>query len=739
MSVFGGLLNIGFMMALSSAPAPEPPVGFLSVNQRINQIKNPSFEFRHTPGTGGSIPVYWSRFTGGDSTLAVSGMNRQGDHSFKIVDGSASTAVGLWSDPVPVIPGRVYTVRAWASRSSSGMDSRIYIKCFDADTNLVSTLPSQPVGSVGSWSEGIKNFVVPTDASYVRVLLYSGAASAGYAYFDCVSLVLADERVWDGDFSAAAPGQLPPHWSVPAGTPGSQTQETFDDAGNKILRIVDSQTDATSSAFYVVPATPGVPYEFSADVRRVGESSGDPLIELKFYDSSHRRIAASSAATSSTFFETLSVSAIAPEGTAYGKVFCTMGNAAVGTADFDNISFAENYVNRYVSSAGTGDGLSASSPAFYASSNFWSTVNAAASNAPVKVTFMEGEYTNRWLLSETGNADYSILIAGEDPFAINYTAAVETNREYILVYDCQNLTFRHFHFSAEEDQSKLDAKDYQIFDYIYAMRFGYVQWDQNGHIVGDRPAFNIRNEGLTFTGLLLMRYGATGANYSSHHIVWDTCSWAYMGWDAYDHCIYNANSSHDLLITNCYFQDANGAYVRFRNRSEGVVEDSTFLSTGVQPNGSPWGHVHHPFVQIAAVNPEGYTRDELLGTNFTFSGNSFTYENTSGVGKRCPYSIKVDTIAPTSHPDWFLVPQADGDKIADTSNSVALRNDLVEQYFGVDMANDFTVEGNSYSGCWIHALFTLATVPPSGSGYWSQNLWNDESMNCDIKALVGEP
>ncbi len=734
MDMFSGMSCLGFLMALSSSPAPEPGVDFLSTNQRVNQIRNPSFEFVWTADAAGSLPSYWSRFSG-ISLADDASSARQGDHSFKIDDNSASASAGLWSDPVPVVPGRVYTVRAWVKRSSTSMDSRLYIKCFDAGTNLVATLPSAPVGAVGSWGEGTKTFAAPEGTALVRVLLYSGNASTGSVSFDCVSLVLADERVWDGDFSAATPGQLPPHWSVPAGTPDSQTQETFDDNGNKLLRIVDNQTDASSTALYVVPATPGVPYRFSADVRRVGGSSGDPSIELKFYDSNHYRIATAGTSTDSTGFASLSLSSIAPEGTAYAKVFCTIGNNATGTADFDNISFAENYVNRYASSAGTGDGLSASSPAFYTSSNFWSTVNVAASNAPVKVTFMEGEYTNRWLLSEVGNADNSILIAGEDPFAIDYTAAVETNREYILVYDCQNLVFRHFHFSAEEDQNKLDAKDYRIYDYIYAMRFGYVQWDQNGHIVGDRPAHNIRNEGLTFTGLLLMRYGATGANYASHHIVWDTCSWAYMGWDAYDHCIYNANSSHDLLIENCYFQDANGAYVRFRNRSEGAVENCTFLSTGIQPNGSPWGHVHHPFIQLTAVNPDGYTRDELLGRDFQFQENSFAYENTSGVGKRCPFSIKVDTIAPTSHPTWFLVPPADGEQIKDTANSVSLRNGLVLQYFGVDMGNDFTIGGNIYSGCWS-ALFTLS-CKPADTNYWYQELWNDESMNCDISALPG--
>lgn len=709
-----------------------------AADESVNLVLNPSFEFKYTSNAYGKIPLYWSRYSGEAGSLDVSGPGMQGDYGFTLLDSGTSVSAGIWTDAIPVVPGRVYDARCWCRRSAVSSTPQLFALFYDENNTLLYN-PSVDVGEVGSWGEGGASVTAPAGARSVRVLLYSRSASVGTASFDCVSLTLAGQRISDGAFDGAVPGQLPAHWTVAYTHSGAIQDVQYDSGtqglvlligtesgsartGNRALRLYDASATSSCGAWREVPASPGVPYRVTASVRKEG-GSGGASIYLKYYNSSGTQIATYSTNTLSARYVPLTLAQTAPAGTAYARVLCYIASTGTGTAYFDEVSFTENYTLRYAApaQAGNGAGTNALTAAAYTSSAFWDNVHAAAASAPVKVALLPGSYTNYLSLSGTGNSTNHILIAGEKPFGMNFAGTTSLS-EFLRVFNCINLIFRHLHFSAAENQTDLDAKDPELYDYQYVMRIGAAGYTTE----------NIRCEGLTFTGMLMVRYGITGAHFSgTRGITWDRCAWTRCGWDTYDHCIYNANDSSNLLVNACYFQDCNGAYVRFRNRSAGAVTGCTFLATGAQPSGNSGGRRNHTFIQLASFNPAGESRDETIGAAFAFFNNAFTYENTSAVGDRNAFDIYVSGIMPVNHPGFHLVSPADGAVLANESATAATRNLLVRQYFGIDLAADCAFAGNAFSGCWPQR-FTLRDAPADTVSYWTSS-----GQNCELDNLVG--
>lgn len=708
-----------------------------AANENANLVLNPSFEFKYTSNSYGKIPLYWSSYTGETGSLDLSGLSKQGDYGLVLIDSSANTSAGLWSDAIPVVPGRVYDLRCWCMRSIGTSAPQLYALFYDESNTLLDN-PSLEVGEVGIWAEAGDSVTAPTSAHSVRILLYSSKISIGTAYFDCVSLTLADQRLSDGAFEGTELGKLPAHWSVVYTHSGAIQDIQYDRAnkglvmllgsksgiagtGGRALRLYDTSSTGSCGAWREVAATPGVPYKFTASVRKAG-GYGAASIYLKFFNAAGKEIASYSSNTSSSRYEQLTLAQTAPAGTAYARVLCYLSITAVGTAYFDNLSFTENYTLRYAAPAQIGGGAAtnALTAAAYTSSAFWSSVHAAAGNAPVKVVLLPGNYTSYLSLSGIGNSTNQILITGAKPFDMNFSGTTSRS-EFLRVFNCRNLIFRHLHFSASEKQADLNAKDPELYDYQYVMRIGIA-----GYTTRD-----IRCEGLTFTGMLMVRYGITGAHFAgTSDITWERCAWTRCGWDTLDHCIYNANDSSNLLVKECYFQDCNGAYVRFRNRSVGTVTGCTFIATGTQPSGNSGNRYNHTFIQLAAFNPVGETRDESIGASFAFSNNTFTFENSSVAGDRNAFDIYASGIAPVSHPIFHLVPPSDGATLANKNAPAATRNMLIQQHFGIDLAADCTFAGNTFSGCWPQR-FTLR-VSPADKAYWTAS-----GQSCELDNLVG--
>jgi hypothetical protein len=696
------------------------------VELSINQVKNSSFEYKSiSDGTYGSLPLYWTRaYSGASSTFGISTSGtKHGEKCLFITDSSSSASAGLHSEKIPVTPGYSYILRGWAKRDYTSGAS-MYLRFYDAGDSLISAKYVN-LGTANQWSSGNLTATAPEGSEYARVLLYSPSASVGTSYFDCISLVLADEHVGDGGFSAAAENTTPENWH----RYGVESYTVVDESGNKFIRISDNSSTSSFGAYYLVPATPGTPYRFQANVRRAS-GNGYAKIYIHFFSKEGSLLSYQSTGSSSTSFTNVAIQAVAPANTAYARLLCYSLSTNVGSYDFDDISFTRNYsVVKYASPTGNGTevGDSAANAAAYDSTSFWSSVNTAAATQPVRVVLLAGNYDQEWVLDGVGNSSNNILIEGETPYAVNFCGTTATGVIYYLtVLNCQNITFRHLHFTAEEDPNDLALEDSAVYDYHGVIKVGDFFSD---------PVSNVRFEGLSFVHLLLMAYDAmavSGAD--THDIVWEKCDWVTIGYDLYDHCIYNSENAYNLDFYDCYFQDCNGPYVRYRSGTYGNVENCTFISTGTQDTGDPQDRLHWAFIQVCAFVSTSHP-DELLGSQFSFKNNSFTYEQTSARGFRAPYQLYVMGGPPSSQPSFYLVPLSIGQIIEDTTQSNVVRCGYIEDYFGIDPSTTFDISGNSYSGCWS-LLFNM-DVYPGNSNYWTNGPSETEGDNCDIDKLVG--
>ncbi|MFA5240565.1 MAG: hypothetical protein WC476_12785, partial [Phycisphaerae bacterium] len=365
----------------------------------INLVQNPGFEYYAVNGTYGDIPRNWdeTNWHGSySSTFAISSSKVDGVQSLRIYDYSSSQTVGLESEYIPVTSGYVYRASVWATRYSGDTSAKAFLRVrwYDSGKNYISQTPSANTNST-SWTELVKSAATaPVNAAYARLFVYSDGTATGRVYFDDASLILANERINDGDFGDQAVGQIPAYWQV-WGTHTGASQNVYSESGNNVVKIVDASTASTSGIYYKVPVSPLVPYRAQADARRVA-GTGVAYLYLKFYDANDNQIFSGSNHTASSSYDLLTVDGVAPADTAYARVLLYSSTASEGTFYFDNVSFQEHYQTiKYVSPTGTGDGNTYASPAAITNSALWSAVHTASNNGPVKVIFKDGTYTDK--------------------------------------------------------------------------------------------------------------------------------------------------------------------------------------------------------------------------------------------------------------------------------------------------------------------------------------------------------
>lgn len=715
------------------AAAMEPTIRSLmgeeAENEAINRLKNPGFEYKSiADGTYGRLPLYWTKLHAGtNSTFYLTSVYRKhGELSLQINDSSSLLSSGILSDPVPVKPGYVYAARAWALQSADTVSSSMYIRFYDSADQQIDQA-STLVGSTGVWSSAELVRQAPANAVSARLLLYSGAKSTGSVYFDSVSFVLADEEIWDGGFSLAATNTLPANWFVYSTNAGA-SQAVYSDSGNNVIRLVDTSSTLPSGAYCKVPVTPGTPYRFSADV---SAASCAASIYLKFYTADGTLLETCSASTTSSVYTPLKIERTAPAESSYATALLYIPIEGIGQAFFDNVSFKENYVVRYVApvAQGNGSGTNSANAALYnsttGSTSFWYGVNTLLASNPVKVIMLDGDYRSYWSLGSVGNSTNRLLITGETPYAVNYCGGDSsvTSNYFLYLTRTGNITLRHLHFTAEENPDRLALNNNEVYDYkgVFCMN----------------ASSNISIEGVTFTDMLMMSASACSVWANSHDITWNYCNFVKIGWDLYDHCIYNTSLAYNLNVEKCYFQDCNGVYVRYRSGSQGDVKNNTFISTGTQPTGDADGRVHWPFVQMCAFNSASTNYDEILGDRFVVSGNSFTFEtNSSTSGFLAPFWIYVQGPAPANHPDYHLVPPTIGAYIENITNSISARNAYIEDYFGINLMNHYEIMNNTYLGCWP-VLFMMTSEPDPRNIYWTNLPSPIPTANCDLDKLLG--
>jgi len=691
----------------------------------VNRIANAGFEYRFTTGPDGDVPLYWSRhdFPGGLGRFTVGASEvKHGRFAVKVIDGSDSAAWGLESDPVPVEPGHVYTLRGWYRRIA-GDNQGLQLRWYDAGDGLLETETTSSDSS--SWTRLSLTDTAPAGAVCARVMLFSGVGAAGASLFDSVSLVLAGERVHDGAFDEATPGTLPAHWTVDSSHPGSVQEVRFDGirwleplpvgvggppvgGGNLVLALEDHSGADSCGLAYRVPVTPETPYALSVRARKVG-GSGPATVALELTDEFGTLLSSHVDHVYSSTFETLRITAKADVGAAYARIVCRSEDATIGECRFDLVSFTEDYTRLYVSpdGAGLGDGSSAANAANYDDELFWSgVVDAAALDHPVKMVMLTGEYRDHLTLNGLGNATHHTLLAGETPFAVSWSDGGASLEEYALIHDSRNYLFRHLHFTSD------NVKQMQ-----YVLRIGLIG------SVGENTR-DIAVQGCSFVGITHMWYGMTGAHKpATHDITWEYSSWVEIGADAPDHMIYNAYGAHDLWIHHNYFQDCGGAYVKLRDECHDVlIEDNVFVNTGTV------GGTQNIYMIYSSANNSVPSYDELLSYRVTIRNNSFTYD-LSTAGNRIPYILKMEGDDPAHHPGYYLISTADGDYIADTSNTPESRNAKIVDNCHIDlMGDDLDIYGNTYVNCNDTRFRFWRKLPPPGD-YWVGV--------CDIDALLG--
>jgi hypothetical protein len=680
-------------------------VDYYSGEYNINLVRNPGFEYYTVNGTYGDIPRDWylTNWYGSHSTFGTGfGVNKKhGTYSLCIGDISSSAAAGLESGKIPVTPGYVYKASVWAKRSESFSDARasFYIRWYDSSNNCIDSTSTSTTNT--GFTELVLTATAPVNADYARLLVYSPGDSVGVVYFDSVSFVLAEERINNGSFTSQTVGQIPQYWQV-WGTHSGASQKVYDYSGDKVVKIVDVSTSETSGIYYKVPVSPGVPYQVDVAAKRVS-GTGTAYVYLKFYDAAGKQIFSDSDSTTLSGWDWLAVYGVAPDNAAYGRVLFYSSTSSTGTFYFDDVSFKESYAEIYVSPSGTGSGLSETDPASATTNDqVWWTVGDFAGAGPVKVIFMEGTYSQGLYLHNFGNSTYQIVLDANSPFGTLFNDS--DNPDYMIKLDSMtNVIVRHLHFTYDDSTNI-------------------------GYCLKINDSSQIRIQGCSTVDAYRISFAFSGADNGSDDITWEMCSAVWMGFDTHAHGIYNNDSSTNLTINNCYFEDTAGAGVKFRDDCRyGDVEHCTFVYTGDYPVTYPNTHC----VCISATN-KNPNRQETLPYGITITDDEFRYLNPSEPGGCVPIIVAISGSS-IAQP-FYNIPIEDGDFIADVSQSAYYRNNRLASfcdygsYYHFDiMAGDLVVDGIDGDGYNdIHCTFSRDDAP---SGTWEGK--------ADITALIG--
>ena len=270
---------------------------------------------------------------------------------------------------------------------------------------------------------------------------------------------------------------------------------------------------------------------------------------------------------------------------------------------------------------GTGSGQTEDDAALYTAPDFWQGVQSSLVQCPVTVRFSGGEYVGGALkLASIGHPEHRLTIQGHPEggtvFRIVSGEGQQPGTGFYISRGSQNIAVRNLHFTGQG-------------------KVGYIT-----HVKGSR---HILFESCSWVDLPHITFGATGtapgltitpenaSHTDTHHITYKGCTFKRVGTTGGAHMIYNAYGPQHVYVVNCHFEDCSGDYVRFRDLSDYcVVNGSTFRSTGTYPPGKP---VQRPFITMPLFS-DANPGDEWFGTRFLISGNTFIYEQPSGMTGR---------------------------------------------------------------------------------------------------------
>ncbi|WP_300598393.1 right-handed parallel beta-helix repeat-containing protein [Niabella sp.] len=261
-----------------------------------------------------------------------------------------------------------------------------------------------------------------------------------------------------------------------------------------------------------------------------------------------------------------------------------------------------NAATRYAAPGkqGDGSGLTAGQAADFLDAGFWTGIQSLLQKEAVTVKFSGGDYRRAytekaWILAEMGNERNRLILEGEAGQTV-FTVPVGYQQQpvLILIRNTRNLVIRNFSFTGNG-------------------KLGYALQITSGK---EGTTRDIRIENCSWTDMRGIIYGATGAHQpGTAAITYKGCRFKRVGIDSHSHFMYHAHHASNIQVTDCYFEDATGDYVRFRDHCDyGSVTNSTFVRTGMFPA--------YPFISVPLFNDID-PGDETFATHYTFTGNRF--------------------------------------------------------------------------------------------------------------------
>lgn len=335
----------------------------------------------------GSLPANWTLpYTSGYESSSTT-QKHGGTRSIKINDTSNAQPGGISSQPIPVIPGRTYTVKIWAFLQSGGPVS-LYIEMRNDQGLRIVANQDDSSTTTGSWQQLSTSFTAPFGASNLTILAYSPQGNVGVSYFDDASLTVNDTNFADsgviaanGSFESVDSGGFPLQWSKPYtnGFESGSTTRAFE--GTHSVKINDTSATLNggvqSQQFSVLSGK-----SYTAKVKYYVESGGPFDLYIQYYDSKGTLVTSKKVSTTTTgSWQTLTLTDIAPFA-GYNPVvrsanillYSNLGNTGVAyfdsavvstkstslsNASFENLDL-EGFPYQWSSSVGTGVTPSAS-------------------------------------------------------------------------------------------------------------------------------------------------------------------------------------------------------------------------------------------------------------------------------------------------------------------------------------------------------------------------------------------
>jgi hypothetical protein len=321
---------------------------------------------------------------------------------------------------------------------------------------------------------------------------------------------------------------------------------------------------------------------------------------------------------------------------------------------------------------GTGSGSSAGNAALYTSSSLWDTARNALAEGTVTVYFLDGEYTGSLTLSDIGNDNNRLTIAGESEEGVVFRDS------YFGLHGVNNCTFERIHFTGSRE------------GYVHSVTAG---------------SQNVLVRDCTWKDLTV-QYGASGVKSGSHHVTFMNCVFERVGPTGGEHMLYNAYDAHHISIINCYFEDCTGDYVRFRDHTDcAEVIGCTFVSTDPAYN--------EVFISMPLFNDVD-PGDEYFGTYYRFMDNDFTFYPSGGIRTAIRFSHS------GYDPEGYnnLLTESEGEILL--NGTAQQKKSLLKTNCGID-TEQVRVMGNLYQNHEYKATFgsfaNYGAVSKGWSGY----------------------